>query len=594
MKYTSLLAAGLATTGLHAGILTTEPSYFAPAAGTNFSFSPLVTVGDLLPLTGATSGQQYRFTGIPDAMGIDRDRTTGERVLYVAHEFNKTVTTSPIPGAATKLKGAYVSRFSLDADGSIIEGGIAHSGVIINGTEIANPDENSATAFSRFCSGSFSGRLQGLDRPFFFTNEESGRTSVYDTSIVGGGAQSVAIVDGKMHTLPALGRVARETTLVQPRRDRNTVVISTEDDGYPSFIYMFVGEKSRSGSDPIAKNGLAAGKTYVLAARGASANPSLQANNGTFTQPGAANAINTEWVEITGAASLNSDQLKVAADAAGGFAFARVEDCEFDPSKPTRSLFVATTGGSGANRLGRLYEITMDPINPTAAGKLGIVYNADLVVTPGGTYTGTYFGRYYTANGGAQAIASYSFVNTTLADALAAGTDYPVSIDNIAISKDFIVVCEDTNTPANDVYAQYARNSGVWTLDRNNNNAAKLQATFNYSYVQGRDNHAALSAGLWESSGVIDTSHIFGDGSFLINIQGHGQTVNALDANGNTIPKLDGNGQPVLDGNGNPTFETKRSIRTNAPNGTGGSLTTSEALSALGEDGQVILMRVIP
>ncbi len=570
MKYSTLLAAGLATTGLNAGVLTSESSYFSPSVNADFSFSPLITVGDLVPMTGATSGEQYRFTGIPDAMGIDRDRTTGERVLYVAHEFPNSVTTSPIPGAAAKLKGAYVSRFSLDADGSVIEGGLAHSSVILNGVEIDNPDENDANAFSRFCSGSFAGRIQGLDRPFFFTNEESGLGGVYDNSATGGGAQAVAVVDGKMHTLPALGRVARETTLVQPRRDRNTVVISTEDAGYPSYVYMFVGEKSRTGTDPVAKNGLADGKIYVLAAKGASADPNLQANNGTFTQPGAANAIDTEWVEMPGAKDLNSNELKVAADAAGGFAFSRVEDCEFDPAKPTRSLFIGATGGSGANTLGRLYEVTMDPINPTGDGKLGLVYNAELIAKPGGTYTGTYFGRYYTANGGTQAVASYT------GGSVVGAPDYPVSVDNIAVSKDYIVVCEDTNSPANAVYAEHNRNSGVWTLDRNNDLAAKLQATFNYAYVEGRDNHSSLAAGRWESSGVIDSSHIFGDGTFVINIQAHDQTVN------------------ILDGGGNPTGSTKASIRTNVPDGNGGSLSVSEALSTLNEDGQVLLMRVVP
>ncbi len=572
MKYSTLLAAGFATTGLNAGTLTTEESYFAPATLSDFTFTPLVTVGDLVPMAGATAGEQYRFTGIPDAMGINRDRVTGERVLYVAHEFPNSVTTQPIPGAAKQLKGAYVSRFSLDADGSIIEAGLAHNTVVLNhetGNEIANPDEDSATAFSRFCSGSFSGRLQGLDRPFFFTNEESGLGGVYDND-ADGGALAVAVVDGKMHTLPALGRVARETTLVQPRRDRFTVVMSSEDAGYPSYVYMFVGEKSRTATDPIEKNGMASGKTYVLAAKGAGADPTLQANNGTLTQTGAANAIDIEWIEVPGARSLNSNELKVAADAAGGFAMARVEDIEFDPAKPTRSLFVGCTGGSGANTLGRLYEVTMDPVNPTGDGKLGLTYNSELIAKPGGTYTNVSFGRYFTANGGTQTSAAYTGGDVTL------GSDYPVSIDNLAVSKDFIVVCEDRNSPADAIFAQYNRNGGVWTLDRNNGLAAKLQATFNYSYVEGRDNHSALTAGRWECSGVIDSSSVFGDGTFVINIQGHGQTVNVLDAGGS------------------PTADTKRSIRTNMPDGRGGVLSVSDARSITSEDGQVILMRVTP
>ncbi len=54
MKYSTLLAAGLATTGLNAGVLTSEASYFAPSVNADFSFQPLLTVGDLMPLTGAT------------------------------------------------------------------------------------------------------------------------------------------------------------------------------------------------------------------------------------------------------------------------------------------------------------------------------------------------------------------------------------------------------------------------------------------------------------------------------------------------------------------------------------------------------------
>ena len=139
-----------------------------------------------------------------------------------------------------------------------------------------------------------------------------------------------------------------------------------------------------------------------------------------------------------------------------------------------------------------------------------------------------------------------------------------MSIDNIAVSKDFIVCCEDRNAPADAVFSFYGRNGGAWTLDRNNNYAAKLQSTFNYAYTEGRDGQTLGSntRGRWESSGVIDSSAIFGPGTFVINVQGHLQSANHM--------------------------------RSNCPDGLGGVLSKANAVSAYAEDGQVMIMRPIP
>jgi hypothetical protein len=217
-------------------------------------------------------------------------------------------------------------------------------------------------------------------------------------------------------------------------------------------------------------------------------------------------------------------------------------------------MFVCTTGGGGPNPLGRLYEVTFNPTNPTANGTLNVVYNASNRVNPGGSYTGTP-GKLIAVNGITGSMGSY-----TGGGALGTGTDFPVSIDNIAVSKDFIVICEDRNSPADAVFAFYGRNGGAWTLDRNNSYAAKLQSTFNYAYTQGRDGSSANSAGRWESSGVIDSSAIFGPGTFVINVQGHLQS--------------------------NPGH-----MRSNCPDGLGGFLTKAQAVSAYAEDGQVLIMR---
>lgn len=554
----ALVCAAFATTlSIHAqaqGVKTSEASYVSTIPGNNFTFEPIVTVGDRFPLTGGGAGEEYAFAGIPDAMGIYQDPVSLQNILFVSHEMPSGTLSQPIPGA-TKYKGAFVSRFVLSSTGGVVSAGPAHKNLFMENTQVANrpPQEGDSTAFTRFCSGAFVGVKQGMDRPMFFANEESTGSDVYEGSK---GPQAVVITDGAMHTLPALGRIARENTVPQPRRDSITAIVMTEDGGNPSYVYMYVGTKKRTGTSALDKNGLTGGKVYVLASAAGQ-----QDNEGTFTQ----GTLAVKWVEIPDAASKNTSQLMAAADLAGGFGFVRVEDTEFDPLQPTRSLFVATTGGSGPNRLGRLYEITLTPTNPVGTGTMTVIYNADRMATPGGTWDGK-AGRLNSANGVTGALGNYN--NGVLSN----GIDYPVSIDNIALSKDFIVVCEDRNSPADAVFSKYGRFGGVWTLDRNANYAAKYQGDFNFPYVEARDGHAAsrLGAGLWETTGVVNSEEMFGPGTFVIGVQAHLQNV-------------------TLYGGTNTN-----SMRSNCPDGNGGVLSRSEAVSRFAEDGQLLIMRPKP
>ena len=564
MKTSTSILTGLALAStLHAqGFKTSEFSYMAGQPAGDFSYEPLVTVGDRVPLTGNPS-KQFAMAGIPDASGIYRDRITGEIILFCAHEVGQSALSTAIPGE-TPFRGAYVSRYVLNNDGSVVSGNVAYTQVFKeNAIWGATPREGAASAFTRFCSGSFAGPQHGFDRPMFLTNEEtfgSAQFSTITTANASGdglGAQSVAIFDGKLHTLPALGRIGRETTIVQPRRDAKTVIISTEDAGAPSYVYMYVGNKLRRSASGLEKNGLTNGKVFVLCGKDA------QHNEGTFTT----GSLAVQWREIPNAKNLSDVELLTAADAIGAFGFVRVEDAEFDPVAPTRNMFLATTGGSLCNRLGRLYQLTMNPLNPQADGVLNVVYNADLVVTPGGSYTGASVGRLKVANGGS--LGSY----TRVAGDIDAGVDSAVSVDNIAVSKNFIMLEEDRNSPSDEVFNKHNRNGAIWTLSRNSGNQAKLQSTYNYAQIQARDGHGALTRGLWEATGIIATDEFFGPGSFITFVQAHSQA--------NVYPITD----PV---------DYRGSIRTNIPDGQGGVLTRQQARDRFSEDGQIILMRPKP
>jgi|GEM_PF-576161 len=620
-SFTFVASLMLSSVAFGQGFKTSEFSYLTPAPGADFSYEPIVTVGDRVPLTG-DAAKEFAFVGIPDAMGIYKDAVSNQNILFVAHEVSNTTISEPIVGES-KFKGAFVSRYVLANDGGILSGAPAHqklfventlfsdtppgadvftftgtttlgsnqiTGVagdlaslavdmVISGTGIpvgafgpsvtissidlvtnvitmsANATATGATtattgprSFTRFCSGSFAGRAQGLDRPMFLTNEETFGSASFETTK---GSQTVVIANGNMYTAPDLGRIGRETTLIQPRRDSLTVAISTEDAGSPSYVYMYVGRKNMRSKSPLDRNGLTNGKVYVLCGRDA------QHNEGTFTT----GSLPTKWVQIPNGSNLTDAELLTAADAAGAFGFVRVEDSEFDPANPSRKLFLATTGGSGPNRLGRLYELSMNAKNPVANGVLTVVYNADLIITPGGSFSGT-IGKLVAANGITGSLGAYTGGN------IDNGVDFPVSIDNIAISKDFIMIQEDRNSPADAVFAKYARNGGIWSLDRNNNNAAKLQSTFNFAGVEARDAHSAITnRGLWESSGIIRSDEIFGPGTFVVNVQAHRTNVTA---------------------NGGGTVT---SIRTNIPKPGGGTYTRTEAVSLFAEDGQVLIMR---
>lgn len=550
MKFPTLCVAGiaLASTSAFGQFLTSESSYLNATAGADFTFNPLITVGDRVPVTpgtGPVGATDFAFCGIPDAMGIFKDSVTGENVLFLAHEVPNTGHQRPFPGT-TRYKGAWVSRFVLNgASGAIQHGSAAHKDLYLGNTFQAArpPQEGDAASFTRFCSGSFAGREHGMDRPLFFTNEESGSGN-YDAA----GSQAVVIADGSMHTVPGLGRVVRETTIVQPRRDAKTVILCTEDgpvgSNQVSYIYLYVGEKMRRSDSVLDKNGLTGGKIYVLA--GAAAHH----NEGTFTT----GSLPVKWVEIVNGTTLTDVQLSTAADNAGGFGFVRVEDAEFDPAQPTRSVFFTTTGGSGPNRLGRVYELTMNPTNPVANGTLNMIVNSDRTIYPSGSYSGGATGKFI---GGTGALGTYT-------PGTIGTTDGPVSADNLAVSGDFIVICEDRNSPADTVFANFNRNGGTWTLDRNNGYAAKLQCTFNYAYTEARDGNTlgSNSRGQWETSGVIRTDEIFGPGTFLINVQAH------------------------------PTSASYH--RSNISKPGGGTYTKAEALFEFAEDGQLLLMRPVP
>ena len=344
-----------------------------------WSTKPIFSAGDKVPETGV-AGAQYRMVGIPDGLGVERRGAAASRIL-MTHEFAQDVTSQPRVGRPAQ-RGAFASELLLNPKGEVLSARRAFDRVYQDATFVgpAAAADNATPAFSRWCSAFLAGRRVGFDRSTFFANEETGPRSATGGNTLAFsplGSQSVAIFDNEAHALSRLGHFPRENTVVMRGTGKRTVILITEDGprSPDSQLYLYIGRKDRSGSDPLRRNGLDNGRLYAFASDDARDNENqlLQGD----TVPG-------HWVEIPNAATLNDVATEAALDAAGAFGFVRLEDGAFRPNAKREFWFNATGDQSKAdeadphtNELGRLYRLRFNKRDPLAGATLTQAYNAD-------------------------------------------------------------------------------------------------------------------------------------------------------------------------------------------------------------------------
>lgn len=500
----ALLAAGSAS----AQTYSSADAYALPTWHSEYVVEPILSVGETVPRTSDAS-QRYQMIGIPDGIGV-YSLTSQAAAVMVNHELANTRTSRPVIGQPL-LRGAFVSTFQVDRlRRGVISGDVAYTEVWQNGALVGPiADELNATpAFSRFCSSSVAGPREGFDRWVYLTGEES-ESGTFDPL----GGSAVAIFGGKAYVLPLLGHLPWENLLVQPRVDtglyaNKTVIMLCEDgpatDPY-SGLAMYVGTKDRESSDPLARNGLNNGQFYVLRGLDGDANyeSDFYGENG---------ATQCEWVRIPSVASKSYSQLKDAMVANDYFRFARVEDGAWSKTEKLDFFFV-TTGGDGVvgaptgnNKLGRLYRLTMDANNPLAYCNLEIITDADH----------------------------------------SNHADVPLSPDNMDTSARYIMVQEDGTSQSRPVMAARNRDGSIWRYDTWDLAAPPVRVIQQTSI--GRDGVYAVTGsvttpptlpvtptfttnkftptarGIWETSGIHATDSIFGDGTFVFDVQAHGPT----------------------------------------------------------------------
>ena len=509
----AVVAAGVLVGGIATAKPPDEPAAFMTGVkpyakgvpGSGWETQALFSAGDVVPETGVP-GAQYRMVGIPDGLGVERVRGHGRghgrgkaaasaRVL-MTHEFPQADTAEPRVGRPAQ-RGAFASEILLNRAGKVISARRAFDTVFQDSTLVgpAADASNATPAFSRWCSAFLAGRKVGFDRSIFFANEETGPTAGAPTATFDPkGSQSVAIFNNEAHALSRLGHFPRENTVVMRGTGKRTVILSTEDGprSTDSQLYLYIGTKDRSSSEPLRRNGLDNGRLYAFASDDARDNENQLLEGDT---------LKGHWEEIENAAALTDVQTEAAADADGAFGFVRIEDGEFRPNAK-REFWFNTTGDQAAaneadphtNELGRLYRLRFDKRDPLAGVTLTQMYNADQ---------------------------------------LSAAEDGPLSPDNLAVTKRFVAINEDGTgggapggTGSRDDMAARNRDGSIWLVPRG---TAGEPATFQrvaelVGRAEGGRDGITTGSGVWETSGIVNARRAFGPDTFLFDVQAHAPT----------------------------------------------------------------------
>jgi hypothetical protein len=489
-----------------AGFRTEVKPYAKGVPGSGWITRPLLSAGDVVPETGNRRSPGYRMVGLPDGLGAytarGRGRWDGGRghasrpvTVLMTHEAAQADRSEPRVGRPGQ-RGAFASEYLITRDGRVLSGRRAFDRVYQDSRFVgpAADESNATPAFSRWCSAFLAGSEVGFDRRVFFANEEASPeppsqdgTRPPTRSFDPLGSQSVAIFGNEAHALSGLGHFPRENTVVMPRTGAWTVILSTEDGPAKttdSQLYMYRGRKDRSSRDPLRRNGLVGGRLYAFASDDArdSENAILQGDS-----------VAGHWVEIAGAAALSDVQTEAAVDAAGAFGFARVEDGMFN-RRDSREFWFNTTGEQvddspdpHLNELGRVYRLRLKGTDPRAGAVLTQEFNPD---------------------------------------ELAPDEDGPLTPDNLDVTGRWIVDQEDGTGASRPEMEQRDRDGSIWMLPTATpgDTATFRRVVELVGRSEGGRDGIRTGAGMWESSGIIDTSREFGRDTFLFDVQAHPPT----------------------------------------------------------------------
>ena len=489
----TLLAGGLAPVAASppAGTLTSRNSMLDVLVAGGWE-KPIITVGEKIG--------GYTFEAIPDGISV-RKRTSKTVDVYLNHETSRvpfplqaegsqwspttnTTTSGTAPGTQNDYTNSLLSRLVVNRK----------TAGVISGTYVVQSDAN----YQRFCSQSIAGRKAGFSRPILFLNEEatdfvSRNGSAYPAlpateppNEQAGVVVAYDIWTGAYKSIYGMGRLNHENSLAL--RGYGSPVVLTGDDTFVSNppnsqLYMY---RANSAKQLWNDNG------HLYGFR---ADDYTTYNDYYDFTPGSTLSIPGEFVLLDDAAAKGPQAgLETASDSNSVFEFVRVEDMAYDRENPNIVYFADTGRGSASlppagygqnpSTNGRIWKMVINDTVPTQVDSLSILYDGDLV-----------------------ALGQVPVIHQP---------------DNVETTEDFLYVTEDPSSSNQGVSP-----GRIWriALDGPNVGDAEIVAQVNQAYdgdvTMDVDGFANAGQGYWESSGIIDVSHLFGPNTFLVTVQAH-------------------------------------------------------------------------
>jgi hypothetical protein len=271
--------------------------------------------------------------------------------------------------------------------------------------------------------------------------------------------------EGTITDLPWFGKWAKENIISVPGFANDVVLIGLDDRVAASELYMY---RASSGAEVLTGGGT----LYVFA--------SEESENVGDLREG--DRIRGTWIEVTDPASLSGAEMQARVEDLGAYPFVRLEDGEHDKSPQdgnSPAIFFADSGEPSHpspdapwDSFGSIYRMEFDPADPTGEATLILL-------------------------------------------ARSRGHDVEwASPDNVATSLGSLMVQEDPS------YVGWNREPRIYQFSLAPDGG--LRDRSGRAVVRLLDPTCPAGVGgCWESSGIIDTSHLLGPGTWIFDVQAH-------------------------------------------------------------------------
>lgn len=508
---------------------TRQPPQMQPTAAAfekGWRVEPLITIGDTPAINQDVNltNSAYRPAGILDGIhAFDLNKETVR--IFISHELGAADGYPYQLVNGLSLTGARVSYFDIDRrTRKVMAAGPAYDTIfdraghiVTDPAQIHEGHGSNIDGFERFCSaqGLEKGEM-GFEDDIYFTGEESSSDL--------GGQETVIDVNGRsLYVSPMLGRAAFENVTALDSEQSDKIVLLMGDDRGGTSLLLYIGQKNskpEGGYNPpefLVKNGLGNGNVYVWVADNGNTDPSQfngtgSARSGEFVKIAHYNPVQagTDGYDPLGFASL-SKQDELAA-VMGAFKFSRPEDVATNPRNGAQAV-LASTGRdsvfSGADSWGMTYliDVKLDPVLHKNLDQINAV-PADIAIIYDGNDAGA--GQF-------------------------SAPDYGLrSPDNLDWANDgYIYIQEDRSF--SEFGATSHEEASLWKLDPGNGKLERILQIDRNSVPLGQTDPTPGDIGNWESSGILDVSHLFttrdGEKIFLLDTQAHNLTGEPRGAN---------------------------------------------------------------